>query len=130
MTKTKDDVKIDVTQTLNELDGTPLVRLITEACDVCGAPLEKEDWTLRKACTDALTKPVVKGVRQDGTPVMEEAGSADHMDRWILAMKIHKHEKIALTEKDIELIKNRCAKMFPTVIAGQVGWKLKGKEEG
>lgn len=127
-------VTVDVTQKLTELDGMALIHTITEACtgcdlcNGCGQPLETIAWTLRKACTDALTKPIATGRRQDGVSIMEEAGAADHMDRWILAMKIHKHNEMELDEKQIEMIKDRCAKMFSTVVAGQVSYLLKGKE--
>ena len=101
--------KIDVTQVLRELDGTPL-ELADSICTQCGSVREGRPFTLRLACTTAL----IAQFRGDDIP------EGEHAKRYHLALEIYAEDIVDLKSNDIVLIKKLVAKQRGSLIVGQV----------
>jgi hypothetical protein len=129
-------MKIDVTQTLKQLGGEPIMQEVRCAkCVEVYAAIHKllspdarvelaehqeeierivsdepEPMTLRLVINRALTTPMKD---DDLTP---EKGVA----RFSLAMRVHNNDEVEFTAEELTLIKNRIAKLFSSpLIVGQ-----------
>ncbi len=107
-------MKIDVTQKLLGLDGEEMP-VISQACPMCGRGMEEKDaWTVRQACEDALL-PDYQDERQKGG-----LSAAEKFKRYRLATRIHDDDEPNLIAKDVVMLLKGTAKMFPPRIYGPV----------
>jgi len=104
-------MKINITQQLTELDGTPM-DTGKQVCQMCGQVVdEKEPMTVRLAATRALT-----AVYRD-----EQGLAGDKkVARFHLALKIADEDEPDLKAEDIVLIKMVVGKMYGPVVVGRV----------
>ncbi len=113
-------MKIDVTQTLKELDGKTPVEFAGLRCEACNQTVEAQAATLRLVCTSAL----VGQFRDEQGNLKED----EHVKRYALAMKIYNEDKPDLGSDDAVLIKRLVAKMRGPLIVAQVCQVLSFKE--
>jgi len=107
-------MKIDVTEQLEELDGTPMVTS-KQVCQMCGSVVgEVMPMTVRLTVTRALT-----AMFKDEQNLAGE----DKITRWHLALKITDEDDPDLKAEDIVLIKKLVGKMFGPVIIGRM-WAI------
>lgn len=111
-------MKIKVTQVLRELEGSEMVTG-GSLCIQCGQPLgERKPFTLRFACTRALS-----AVYRD-----EQGVSGDKkFERGVLALKIHNDDTVDLKAEEIAMVKKLVAKMYGPIVILQVHNLLEGK---
>ena len=107
-------MKIDVTQQIVGLDGTPIITG-RQVCQMCGQVVsEKEPMTVRLAATRALT-----AMFKD-----EQSLAGDKkVVRFHLALKITDEDEPELKAEDIVLIKTLVGKMYGPVIVGRM-WAI------
>jgi len=107
-------MKINVTQQLTELDGTPMVTG-KQVCQMCGQVVsETEPFTVRLAATRALS----------ATFRDEQSLTGDEKwPRFHLALRITDEDEPDLKAEDIVLIKKVVGKMYGPVIVGRV-WSI------
>jgi len=107
-------MKINVTQQLTELDGTPMVTG-RQICQVCGSVIgESEPMTIRLAATRALTAQY----RDE----LDLAGE-EKVARFHLALRLTDETEPDLKAEDIVLIKSVVGKMYGPVVVGRV-WNI------
>jgi len=112
-------MKINVTEQLEELDGTPMVTG-KRVCQVCGQVVdEKEPMTVRLAATRALT-----AVYRDE----QNLAGDEKVTRFHLALKIVDEDESDLTAEDIVEIKKMVGKMYGPVVVGRV-WSIVDPKE-
>lgn len=111
-------MKIKVTQVLLELEGCEMATG-GNLCPQCGQPLgERKPFTLRLACTRALS-----AVYRD-----EQNVSGDEkFERGVLAMKIYNEDTVELKAEEIAMVKKLVAKMYGPIVILQVHNLLEGK---
>jgi hypothetical protein len=112
-------MKIDVTQQLTELDGTPMVTG-KQVCQMCGQPVGKtEPMTVRVAAVRALS-----------VTFRDEQGltGEDRVARFHLALKITDDDEPNLTVEEIALVKKLVGKMGGNVVAGRM-WAILDPQE-
>lgn len=116
-------MRINVTQQLTELDGTPMVTG-KQVCQKCGQVVnEKEPMTVRLATVRALT-----AMFRDEQSLEGEKKVA----RFHLALRITDEDEPSLTAEEVVLIKKLVGKMFGNVIVGRT-WAIldpPGEENG
>jgi len=107
-------MKINVTQQLTELDGTPMVTG-KQICQMCGQVVsKKEPMTVRLAATRALT-----AIFRD-----EQSLPGDQkITRFHLALKLTDEDEPDLQAEDIVTIKKLVGKMYGPVIVGRM-WAI------
>ena len=104
-------MKINVTQQLTELDGTPMVTG-RQVCQVCGSVIgESMPMTVRLAATRALTAQY----RDE----MDLAGE-EKVTRFHLALRLTDEDEPDLKAEEIVLIKKLIGKMYGPVVVGRV----------
>ena len=107
-------MKIDVTQQLTELDGTPMVTG-RQICPTCGQTLGKtEPMTVRLAAIRALT-----AVYRDE----QNLEGVKKVARFHLALRLTDEDEPDLKAEDIVLVKKLVGKMYGPVIVGRV-WSI------
>lgn len=107
-------MKIDVTQQLTELDGTPMVTG-KRMCSACGQMVgEIEPMTIRLAATRALSI-TFKGE--------ETLPGGEKVAQFHLALEITDEDEPDLRVEDVALIKERVGKMYGQVVVGRV-WEI------
>jgi len=107
-------MKINVTQQIMELDGTPIVTG-GQACPTCGQVMGKsEPMTVRLAATRALTA---------GYQDEQNLKGDQKVDRFHLALKITDEDKPDLTVEEIATIKKLIGKRYLPVIVGRA-WAI------
>jgi len=107
-------MKINVTQQLMQLDGTPM-ETGKEVCLACGQVLgESEPMTVRLAATRALT-PIYRD--EPSLPGDEK------VKRFHLALRLVDSDEPELQAKDIILIKDMVGKFHGPVVVGRV-WEI------
>lgn len=113
-------MKINVTQQLTELDGTPMVtgKVI---CQMCGQVVsEPEPMTVQLAATRALSASF-----RD-----EQSLTGDKKwPRFHLALKLTDEDEPDLKAESIVLIKQLVGKMYGPVIVGRM-WAILDPQEG
>ena len=107
-------MKLDVTQQLTNLDGSPLVQPGTR-CQTCGNITNPEPVLLRGVLTTSLLAQT-----RDQVPGDEKAR------RWALAIRIEQEDAPELTLKELELAQRLVGDIQPTLTAGQVWAMLEG----
>ena len=105
-------MKIDVTQNLKQLDGTPLAQA-SARCPECGQATEARTFTLRLVAVDALM------MQRRG----EELGGDEKVRRYALAMQIHSEDEPDLKVEDVALIKKLVGELYGPLVVGQV-WAM------
>lgn len=114
-------MKIDVTQQLAELDGTPMMTG-RQVCQTCGQVVGKsEPMTVRLAATRALT-----------AQFRDEQGLTgdEKWPRFHLALKITDEDEPDLKAEDIVLIKKLIGWMYGPVVVGRMWTILDPQEAG
>jgi hypothetical protein len=112
-------MKIDVTQQLLELDGTPMVTG-KQICRTCGQGVsDKEPLTVRWAATKALTATFRDEPSLPGD---------EKVARFHLALKVTREDQLDLKAEDVVLIKQLVGKMYGPVVVGQV-WSILDPDE-
>lgn len=107
-------MKINVTQQLKELDGTPMMTG-KQVCQMCGQIVsEKEPMTVRLAATRALT-----AVFRDE----QNLAGDEKITRFHLALRITDEDEPDLKAEDVVLIKKLVGKMYGPVIVGRM-WAI------
>ena len=107
-------MKIDVTQQLEELDGTPMETGRT-MCQMCGQVMgKKEPMTVRLALTRALSATFKDEQDLPGEKKVE---------RFALALRMINEDNPHLAAEEITLVKKLVGKMFGNVIVGRV-WPI------
>jgi len=107
-------MKIDVTQQLTELDGTPMVTG-RQICQVCGSVIgESEPMTVRLAATRALTAQYRD---EQSLPCVEKD------IRFCLALRLADEPEPDLKAEEIVLIKSVVGKMYGPVVVGRM-WSI------
>lgn len=107
-------MKIDVTQQIQELDGTPMVTS-KQVCPKCGRIMGKEEpMTVRLAATRALT-----AFYPDETKLPGE----EKLTRFHLALRVMDEDEPDLQAKDIVLAKEMIGKMYGSVVVGRT-WAI------
>lgn len=107
-------MKIDVTQQLTGLDGTPMTTG-RQICQACGQVVGKtEPMTVRVAATRALS-----------VTFRDEQGlrGEERVERFHLALKIINEDEPNLTVEEIALIKKLTGKLGGNVVAGRM-WAI------
>ena len=104
--------KIDVTQTLKNLDGSDLTDA-TQICPTCGQATEARTWTLRLVLQNVLMA-VVRDENPDG---------AEKALRYALAMRIHQNDEVELSVEERAKLKDLVGKVYGPLIVGQV-WEM------
>ena len=107
-------MKINVTQQLKNLDGTPMVTG-KQICQMCGQVVGKtEPMTVRLAATRALS-----------ATFRDEQGLTgdEKWPRFHLALKLTNEDEPDLKAEDVVLIKGLVGKMYGPIIVGRV-WAL------
>jgi len=107
-------MKINVTQQITGLDGTPMVTG-KQICQMCGQVVgESEPMTVRLAATRSLT-----------ASFRDEQGLTgdEKWPRFHLALKITDENEPSLTVEDIALVKKLVGKMYGPVVVGRV-WAI------
>ena len=107
-------MNINVTQQLQDLDGTPMVTG-KQLCQVCGQIVgENEPLTVR-----------VTAVRSLSANFRDEEGLAgeEKVKRFHLALKITDEDEPDLKAEDIVLIKKMVGKMYGPVVVGRM-WAI------
>lgn len=113
-------MKIDVTQQIVRLDGTPMITG-KQVCQMCGQVVgESEPMTVRLAATRSLTATF-----RDEQSLLGDQKIA----RFHLALKITDEDEPDLKAEDIVLIKKLIGKMYGPVIVGRVWAILDPQEE-
>lgn len=112
-------MKIDVTQALTRLDGSPLDRLV-EACETCGQPEKTAPVTLRSVCVDALLT-----LRANE----ENLAGEEKVRRYKLALRITHEDIVDMIPKDVALIQELVASLYTPLVVGQVWEMLDPKQE-
>lgn len=106
-------MKIDVTQQIKELDGTPMVTS-KQMCPACGQIMGTEEpMTVRLASTRALT-----AVHRDEVGLTGD----DKLKRFKLALRITDEGEPDLEAEEIVMVKLMVGKMYGPVVIGRV-WK-------
>ena len=113
-------MRIDVTQQIMKLDGTPMITG-KRICQVCGQVVsEPEPMTIRLAATRALT-----AIFPD-----EQSLSGDRkVARFHLALKVTDENEPDLKAEDIVLIKKLVGKMYGPIVVARVWAVLDPLEE-
>ena len=107
-------MKIDVTQQLTELDGTPMTTG-RQICQTCGQVIGKvEPMTVRLAAARALS---VTFRDEQGL------GGEERVTRFHLALKVTDEDEPNLMVEEIALIKKLTGKLGGNVVAGRM-WEL------
>ena len=107
-------MKIDVTQQIAELDGTPMVTS-KQVCLMCGQTMGVEEpMTVRLATTRALA-PVYQDERN--------LTGDDKIIRFHLALRIMDEDEPDLEAKEIVLAKEMVGKMYGAIVVGRV-WAI------
>jgi hypothetical protein len=102
-------MKVKVTQVLHDLEGFPLRDAAVTSTD--GKILRPErDFTLRKACTEALQALNLAGDATDGE---------ERYKRFLLAMKIMSADEVDLTAEEITKLKRVIGLAFGAVVVGR-----------
>lgn len=112
-------MKIDVTQQLMELDGTPITTG-KQICQMCGQVVGKiEPMTVRLAAVRALS-----------VTFRDEQGleGEERVTRFHLALKITGGDEPNLTVEEIALVKKLTGKMGGNVVAGRM-WAILDPQE-
>lgn len=123
-------MKIDVNYKFTELDGTIIPELPPEMEKIDGKMQEKKSppFTLRKACANVLLGSRVMKIKCPKCGNMldkpEEISGEEKLRRFQLATKIHNStDLVDIGTKDIELLKERIAIIYPTMTSGQA-WQV------
>ena len=104
-------MKINVTQQLTELDGTPMVTG-KQMCQMCGQVVsETEPMTVRLAATRSLT-----AIYRDE----QNLPGDEKVTRFHLALKVTDEDEPDLKAEDIVLIKMVVGKMYGPVVVGRM----------
>ena len=104
-------MKIDVTQQIMELDGTPMVTG-KQICQMCGQVVSKpEPMTIRLAATRSLTA----SFRDEQSLPGEQK-----IVRFRLALKMTDTDEPNLEAEEIVLVKKVVGKMYGPVVVGRV----------
>ena len=104
-------MKINVTQQLTELDGTPMVTG-KQVCQVCGSVVgESMPMTVRLAATRALTA----AYRDE-----QNLAGDEKVARFHLALRLTDETEPDLKAEDIVLIKTLVGKMYGPVVVGHM----------
>ena len=107
-------MKIDVTQQLTELDGTPMVTG-KQICQVCGHVVsEPEPMTVRLAAARALAAML---------PDERSLPGDEKVARFHLALRITDEDEPDLKAEDVVLIKELVGKVYGSIIVGRV-WDI------
>ena len=107
-------MKINVTQQLTGLDGTPMITG-KQICQMCGQVVsETEPMTVRLAATRALI-----AVYRDE----QNLAGDEKVARFHLALKVTNEDEPDLKAEDIVLIKKLVGKMYGPVVVGRV-WSI------
>lgn len=113
-------MKIDVTQQLTELDGTPMITG-KQVCQMCGQVVGKpESMTVRLAAVRALSVTFRDEVNLPGEKRVE---------RFHLALKLTDEDEPNLTVEETALVKKLTGKMGGNVVAGRMWAILDPPEE-
>jgi len=113
-------MKINVTQQLAELDGTPMVTG-RQICQMCGQVVgESEPMTVRLAATRSLTA----SFRDE-----QSLPGDQKIVRFHLALKMTDTDEPNLEAEEIVLVKKVIGKMYGPVIVGRVWAILDPPEE-
>ena len=113
-------MKIDVTQQITGLDGTPMVTG-KQICQMCGQVVSKpESMTVRLAAVRSLTAAFRD---EQGLPGDQKIA------RFHLALKITDEDEPDLQAEDIVLVKELVGKMYGPVVVGRVWAILDPPEE-
>lgn len=107
-------MKINVTEQLTELDGTPIVTG-KQVCQMCGQVVsEEEPMTVRLAATRSLT----------ATFRDEQSLAGDEkIVRFRLALKMTDTDEPDLKAEEIVLVKKLVGKMYGPVVVGRM-WAI------
>ena len=106
--------KIDVTQVIEQLDGTPFKDSIG-LCRTCGRPLEDYgDLTLRTVCINALAGRA-QGDGLDGRAMVK---------RYDMALEIQHEDVVDLTNRDAGLIQELIAKTGYNPFIVAQAWRM------
>jgi len=100
-------MKLVVTQTLKQFDGTPLKDMVNG---------EAVDATVRQAVVNALMAPV------------EGDDGVAKVRKYELAMRVYKEEEVDLTVEEAAIIKTAVGKSFAPIVVGQLFNLLDGKD--
>ena len=107
-------MRIDVTEQLKKLDGSPMITG-SQVCPKCGGVVgEEKPMTLCLAATRALS--VTFSDEQNLAPEKK-------VERFHLALRLLKENSPDLTAEEIVTIKNVVGKMFGNVIVGRA-WAI------
>ena len=107
-------MKLDVTQQLTNLDGSPLVQPGTR-CTTCGHITDPEPVTLRGVLTTSLL-----------AQSREQVPGEEKVKRYTLAIRIQQQDAPELALKELELVQRLVGEIQPTLTAGQVWVMLEG----
>ena len=107
-------MKLDVTQQLTNLDGTPLERP-SRACPTCGRADESEPITLRGVTTTSLLAQTQEQMKGD-----------EKAKRWALAIRIEQEDAPILSVEEMALVKRLVGEIQPSLVVGQVWAMLEG----
>ena len=105
-------MKIDVTQNLKQLDGSPLTQA-TARCPECGQTTESRILILRRVVVDALMAQ-----RQD-----QELSGGQKVRRYAIATQIHNEDAPDLKVEDVALIKKLVGEVYGPLVVGQA-WAM------
>lgn len=104
--------KIDVTQSLLDLEGKPM-SIVLQACPMCGRTLEVQGpRTLRSACEAALGADYQSEQRVGGV-----TGEVK-IKRYCLAVKVHNNDTVQFLAEEIVILKHVLGLRFPPEIMG------------
>jgi len=107
-------MNINVTQQLQDLDGTPMITG-KQMCQMCGQPIgNNESLTVRVAAVKSLT-----AIFRDE----QELPGEEKVKRFHLALKITDEDEPDLKADDIVLIKKVVGKMYGPVVVGRM-WTI------
>jgi len=107
-------MKINVTEQLTELNGTPMVTG-KQVCQACGSVIsEPGPVTVRLAATRALTAQY----RDE-----QSLAGDEKVARFHLALKLTGEDEPDLKAEEVVLIKNVVGKMYGPVVVGRV-WAI------
>lgn len=117
---------INLKQSLKELDGEPLMRIM-EACPACFRPRESKPAILGFLIAEAL----VRGYRDPRTGAVIEVPGDEAIKRHDLALRIYNTDQMEFEAEEIVLIKSLVEKAYTTLYSAQIikMIKAKGKEE-
>jgi len=102
-------VKVPITSTLHDIEGIPLRDAAIRDTD--GKVLRPErDFTLRKACTEALQALNLNGDSPDGE---------ERFKRYQLALKVMSSEEPDLTADEIVKLKRLIGLAFGAIVVGR-----------